>query len=482
VIGALIVAIVAIGAVLLVYNERVKDVTQRALGYDIEVEDEGDDVRVAVLELRHYHRNIVFNGPSDTALAAFDQAYVDLLDEVDDLERLGISHPSVPPPAFIRRTAERYYDAFRAAIPAYDRDRAAFDEASALGLRQIATMDRAAQRIDDYGEELAAAAFRRVDEVTTNGRMMLVVLVAGVALVGIALGILTSRVLARLRGAYAREQDAASELARALRTKTDFIADASHELRTPLTVIRGNAEIGLAAADEKVRQAALADIAAEAKRMGVLVDDLLFLARSDAGAPPLEREFVPARWLLGRVAERAEALARQRGVALTVELAGEGYLEADPDRIEQAVLVLVDNAAKHAGAGTGVTLRAEARAGALRIDVVDRGPGIPPEELPLIFDRFYQVGDRRARKKGGSGLGLSIARTIARAHGGSLAADSTLGLGTTMTLVLPLCPEPAEEAAAEPVTAPESGRPPGEALPAGGALRLPGISARPSRQ
>ncbi len=101
-----------------------------------------------------------------------------------------------------------------------------------------------------------------------------------------------------------------------------------------------------------------------------------------------------------------------------------------------------------------MNLRSEARVGALRIDVVDNGPGIPAEDLPLVFDRFYQVGDRRARKKGGSGLGLSIARSIVQAHGGSLVADSALGRGTTMTIVLPLCPHPEPlPAAASEVTA-----------------------------
>jgi signal transduction histidine kinase len=448
--GTLILAIVAVGVVLIVQNERVKEVTGRALRYDVEIEDEGDDVRIAVLDLRHFHRNIAFNGPSDATLASFDQAYLDLLDELDDLVKLGISDPNVPQPATILAGAERYYAEFRPAIASYERDPAAFDEASAAGLRRISEMDVAAQAIDDLGEQLASAAFRRVDSVTTNERMMLLALVGGVVLVGVALAVSVGRVLAGLRGAYAREQDAALHLSRALRTKTDFIADASHELRTPLTVIRGNAEIGLSTADEGVRGAALGDIATEAKRMAGLVDDLLFLARSDAGVPPLEREFVPARWLLRGVAQRAEALARQRGATLTTAIGGDGYLEVDPDRIEQAVLVLVDNAVKHAAAGAEVNLRSESRAGALRIDVVDNGPGIPAEDLPLVFDRFYQVGDRRARKKGGSGLGLSIARSIVQAHGGSLVADSALGRGTTMTIVLPLCPHPEPSPAAAP--------------------------------
>ena len=207
-------------------------------------------------------------------------------------------------------------------------------------------------------------------------------------------------------------------------------------------MIRGNAEIGLTTPDAVVQREVLEEIAAEAKRMGTLVDDLLFLARSDAGAAPLEREYVPAHWLTSRIRKPAEALARQRGTCLTTDLNGTGHLEVDPARIEQVVLILVDNAAKHTPPGACVHLRARAERGELTIEVVDQGPGIPPEELPLIFDRFYQIGPRRARKKGGAGLGLSIARTIVQAHGGSIAADSGPGRGTRMTIRLPLSSEP----------------------------------------
>ena len=483
-IGALIVAIVVVGVVAIAQNERVKTVTERALLYEVEVEDEGDDVRIAVLDLRHLHRDIVFNGPSKAGFAEFDRAYAALVEEIEELDQVGLPDDIVPSPRSIRETAERYYAAFRPAIERYDDDETAFARASTAGLRQIESMDRAAQQIDLLGEDLVDAALVRVEEVTTAERIVLVAMVAGAALVGVVLAVSVGRVLAGLRGSYAREQDATRHLSRALRTKTDFIADASHELRTPLTVIRGNAEIGLSTADEAVRAAALGDIATEAKRMAGLVDDLLFLARSDAGVPPLEREFVPVRWLLGGVAQRAEALARQRGATMTTEIGGDGYLEVDPDRIEQAVLVLVDNAVKHAAAGAEVTLRAEARAGALRIDVGDNGPGIPAEELPLVFDRFYQVGDRRARKKGGSGLGLSIARSIVQAHGGSLVADSTLGRGTTMTVVLPLCPDPEPSPAAPLAPAVPAGPPAVERAGTGlrTRLRAGGATTAASRQ
>jgi two-component system sensor histidine kinase VicK len=243
-----------------------------------------------------------------------------------------------------------------------------------------------------------------------------------------------------------------TELARALQTKTDFIADASHELRTPLAVILGNAETALASKNPGLHETSLAAIAAETRRMGKLVDDILFLARSDAGSPPLEREYVPARWLVTRLVKPAGVLARQRASCLSDQIGGEGYLEVDPERIEQAVLILVDNAARHSPTGSCVSLTSRVDGGYLTIEVADSGSGIHPEELPHIFDRSYQVKNRRSRKKGSAGLGLSIARTIVAAHGDSITAQSALGAGTRMTIRLPLAapPEAMEEPAPEP--------------------------------
>jgi signal transduction histidine kinase len=258
----------------------------------------------------------------------------------------------------------------------------------------------------------------------------------------VTLAVSAGRVLARLRALYESEQQSRHQLARALQTKTDFIADASHELRTPLAVILGNAETALAEKDDRLHESSLAAIAAEARRMGKLVDDLLFLARSDAGSPPLDKEYVPARWLVSRLVEPAEMLARQRAACLTTAIEGEGFLEVDPERIEQAILILIDNAARHSPPDRCVTLSSWVERERLAIEVADAGPGITPEELPLIFDRFYQVKNRRSRKKRGSGLGLSIARTIVAAHGGSITAESQLGQGTRMTIRLPMSPSP----------------------------------------
>jgi signal transduction histidine kinase len=441
-IAALLLAVVGAGIVAIVENNRVNQITQRALSFDIEVEDEGDDLRAAVLDLRHVHRNFVFSGASPAALSDFDEAYAALLEELAELESLDISGLDVPQPARIRELAERYYAEFRPAAERAADDPRGFQVASNIGLSRLAAMDEAASEIDELGERLAEQSLVRVEQAVRTEQLMLTGSILGALAIGITLLVASGRILARLRTLYESEQRSRGQLARALQTKTDFIADASHELRTPLAVILGTAETALATDDPSLHARSLASVATEATRMGRLVDDLLFLARSDGGAPPLDKEYVPARWLLTRLTKSAELLTRGNGACLSSDASAEGYLEVDPGRIEQAVLVLVDNAARHSPPDRCVELSARSEAGQLTIVVADHGPGIPPEELPFIFDRFYQVRNRRNRKKGGSGLGLSIARTIVTVHGGTIAAESEPGRGTRMTIRLPLSPPP----------------------------------------
>ncbi|MDN5697695.1 MAG: ATP-binding protein, partial [Rubrobacter sp.] len=130
------------------------------------------------------------------------------------------------------------------------------------------------------------------------------------------------------------------------------------------------------------------------------------------------------------------------GLTLAPALEGRGRIRGDKARMEQAVMALVDNAAKYAPRGSRVYLSAEKKKGGLRIRVEDEGPGIPEDKLPHIFERFYRVDKARSRKQGGAGLGLSIARTIAEVHGGRIEAENTKG-GARMTLYLPLSAEAA---------------------------------------
>jgi signal transduction histidine kinase len=233
-------------------------------------------------------------------------------------------------------------------------------------------------------------------------------------------------------------REAREALARALRAKMDFLADASHELRTPLTVVHTNAQVGAQLEEEPAQREIFEDIVNESSQMSRMVENLLFLARSDSESPLLEMEIIAVPTFLAALKGRAETLARGRGASFEANLSGEGEFRADPARLEQAVLILVDNAAKYSPAGERVTLSANTESGELLIRVEDRGPGIPEEHLPHIFERFYHADKARARKQGGAGLGLSIAQTIVQAHGGRIEAESHVGEGMKMSLHLPL--------------------------------------------
>lgn len=447
-IAALLLAIVVAGVVTIFENNRVLDITERALSFDIEVEDETSDVQVAILNLRHIHRDIVYNGSSASSIADFDDAYRALQEELGELDHLELNAIGINQPGRIREVAERYYADFRAAITANGNDLRALQTASEVGLTRLETMGDDAGQIDNLGDSLADSSLARIRAALRTEQLMITGLVLGTLLVGVALAFAGGRVLSRLRSLFELEQAGRREASKTLRSKTDFVADASHELRTPLAIILGNAETALASGDSELYQSSLIAIASEAKRMSKLVDDLLFLARSDSGRPPLEPEFLPARWLATRLVKPAEMLAQQHAGCLTAKIGGEGYLDVDPARIEQAVLALVDNAARYGPPDVCVELASYVDNGAFAIAVSDRGAGISPEELPLIFDRFYQVKNRRTRKWGASGLGLPIARSIVAAHGGSISSESSLGEGTTMTIRLPMASPP--EASDEP--------------------------------
>jgi PAS domain S-box-containing protein len=693
-VGGLLVAIALAGLVGLVLNERISQVANEALAYDVALENQGNELRVAILDVRNQHHNLVFAGPTRGGVDDFESAHARLQREIDILEELGVRDPNSPQPDELRALARAYYEDFRPAVDLYGPDREAFEEASDRGLARLAELEAAAREVEVLGEELAAEALRDMDRVTLTSRWVLLSVLGGLALVGAGLAFVAVRTLRELRDLYAREQAAAAELsrseerfralvanssdiisvfdadgtvvyqspahqrilgyepeervgqnvfelphvhpddlaakraffdrtlasgpgelsmatfrlrdvggayhvmeavganrlddpvvrgivtnyrdvterhraeealrfqkallesqteasidgilvvsggreilsfnrryvemwglsegvmesgtgedvlrvvqeqvedpegfrgrvehlyehpeeegheeiplkdgrvfdrysapvkgadgtyygrvwyfrditerkrieealARSLRSKTDFLADVSHELRTPLTVIRSNAEVGLELERGCVHGRMLEEIAKESQRMSRMVEDLLFIARSDSDSPPLEPEVVEAAPFLAGLAERAEALARERGAVFEARLGGEGRLRVDPARIEQAVLILMDNAAKYGPPGGSVTLSSAAEPGGLRIEVADRGPGIPEAELAHVFERFYRLKSNGGRGQG-AGLGLSIARTIAELHGGRIEAASRPGEGTTMSLHLPL--------------------------------------------
>jgi two-component system OmpR family sensor kinase len=239
-----------------------------------------------------------------------------------------------------------------------------------------------------------------------------------------------------------------SRLQQAFSTQRQFLADASHELRSPLTAIRANVETLRRGGetDPVERDETLRVVEREVGRMGRLVDDLLSLARADAGQEPV-RTRLSLDALLLEVYHQQRPLAGR--VRLTLGEFEPVEIDGDPDRLKQLLLNLVDNALRHTPAGGTVTLDLIHRDSEAVVRVRDTGPGISPEHLPHIFERFYRIDSARTREAGGTGLGLAISREIAEAHGGRIEVESTIGTGTTFTVVLPT-PAPAPRPAPEP--------------------------------
>jgi len=237
-------------------------------------------------------------------------------------------------------------------------------------------------------------------------------------------------------------------LEEAARTRADFLADVSHELRTPLTVIRGNAEVALGLQQEGVHAPFLEEILGEAGAMGRLVEDLLLLARTDSVEAPFDLRPISARDFLAALGSHAGVLACRHGANLDARLSGSGVLLADPTRLEQAVLGLVDNAAKYGPEGGTVRLSSEVvppsepgGQARLKVEVRDEGPGIPERDLPRIFERFYRSVRVERTGEDGTGLGLAIVKSVVEAHEGEIEAESREGEGTTMRVLLPVRPD-----------------------------------------
>ena len=220
-----------------------------------------------------------------------------------------------------------------------------------------------------------------------------------------------------------------------LRRQREFAADASHELRTPITVIRSSADYlrRSPALQDGEASAAVDDITAESERMTRLVEELLLLARADSDAVELRRERLDLTDVAGDSLRGLARLAEERDVRL--ELDGQPTpVVGDPDRLRQLLAILVDNAVRHSPAGTSVQVRVARRGRTATLSVSDAGPGIRPEDLPRLFDRFFRAAGAPA---GGSGLGLAIAEWIAERHRGSLTAANAPGGGAVFTLALP---------------------------------------------
>jgi len=223
-------------------------------------------------------------------------------------------------------------------------------------------------------------------------------------------------------------------LEKAFETQKRFIADASHELRTPLTAIRGNADLmTMVPGDE--RELCLTAIRQESERMSRLVNDLLLLAEADIEEQPVHLQLIDLDDVI-RDAYHSSLVISGDKVAVVLEHADPVSVCADPDRIKQLLLNLLDNAVKFTPKGGTVNLSLHGERSIARIEVSDSGVGIPREEQEAIFQRFYRVEE--ARSKRGSGLGLAICSWIVSAHGGSIEVRSEPGKGSTFTVRLPI--------------------------------------------
>ena len=231
-----------------------------------------------------------------------------------------------------------------------------------------------------------------------------------------------------------------TELRRADRIRSDFVANVSHELRTPLSILRGYIETLLddpeTSPDEMRRILQVMD--RHSKRLGLIANDLLTLARLESPTPDLQLSDVALDNLLRNVTHDWQERFGEKNLKATLDIAsGLPSVRADETRLHEVLYNLLDNAVKYSREGDEIRLCARTIDGAVALSVSDSGPGISPEDLPRIFERFYRGDKARSRELGGTGLGLSIVKHIAQLHGGRVEAKSELGKGTTIEVMLP---------------------------------------------
>lgn len=216
-----------------------------------------------------------------------------------------------------------------------------------------------------------------------------------------------------------------------------FTADASHELRTPLAIMRTTAEVALRSLDDADRKEALEQIVAELERTSHLVDNLLLLSKADSSsAAPVLRP-LDMRDAIRDAGTDAANLAQSKDVQLKLLLPEEPvYVNGDASALRRLFLLLLDNGIKYTPAGGTIEVALNAEGDEARASVRDTGIGIPERDLPYIFERFYRVDESRSREQGGAGLGLSIGRWIAEAHGGILSVESAPNCGSVFSLRL----------------------------------------------
>ncbi|MBB4823800.1 two-component system sensor histidine kinase ResE [Sporosarcina luteola] len=243
----------------------------------------------------------------------------------------------------------------------------------------------------------------------------------------------------RIRGAVAVFRDMTDQH-KLDKLRSDFIANVSHELRTPISLLQGYSEAILdgVTTSEEERNEIMQIIHDESKRMSRLVTDLLDLARMESGHMRLYKSSVAVVHFLERIVNKFTQVARDANVSLTLQPSVEIEIWADEDRLEQVFTNLIDNAIRHTPDGGKVAIHVEKSRDSIEITVSDTGSGIPEEDLPYIFERFYKADKARTRGKGGTGLGLAIAKNIIDSHGGAISAKLGPTNGTIFRCVLPI--------------------------------------------
>jgi signal transduction histidine kinase len=293
---------------------------------------------------------------------------------------------------------------------------------------------------DDKTLRLHAMRFK-----LTSGRQLVAVAVADqeeledkyADLIAAFVGIALAALILVAAGGFILVRKSTAPIERSIVFMRRFMGDAAHELRTPITILRTRAEIALQQPrDAENYVSALRGIEAEARRLGSIVDSLLVLARADAGERQLERERIFLDDIAIDAAGAARVLARQKNLEITVDEFEEAPVEGDPALIRQLIMIVLDNAMKFTDAGGQVHVRVSMHEGAPTFVVEDTGIGIKPDELSLVFQRFFRGETARSRTDG-AGLGLSIASWIAREHGAHISLTSEPGKGTKVVVTFP---------------------------------------------
>lgn len=244
----------------------------------------------------------------------------------------------------------------------------------------------------------------------------------------------------KIRGAVAVLRDMTEER-RLEKMRKDFIANVSHELRTPMVMLQGYSEAildDIVQTKEEVNEF-VQIIYDESVRLGRLVNELLDLARMESGHVELHIFEVDIHPFVEKIGRKFQGIAKEKGVQLAVDFRTSIEQHSfDPDRMEQVLTNLIDNAIRHTNEGGNVALVIDKKNNGLVFEVQDSGAGIPEEDIPFLFDRFYKADKARTRgKTGGTGLGLAIAKNIVQGHDGKVSISSVVGEGTTFSVYLP---------------------------------------------